>query len=452
MNYREFFKGKRMTVMGLGLLGRGVGDAEIIASCDATVTVTDKKDADVLAESVERLKGKDVVFHLGGHDLKDFTNTDMVIKAAGVPLDSSEITAARDAGVPVSMSTALAAKFAFEMGATIVGVTGTRGKTTVAHMIYHVLKRAAPRRSSGRERRAFLGGNIRGISTLALLPDVQKGDVLVLELDSWQLQGFGDLKMSPHVAVFTNFMPDHLNYYAGDMEAYFADKANVFKHQNAGDFLFVGSGVAERVEAARPPLKAVVPPAVPSDWKLAIPGEHNRENASLGAAALRALGLTEDEIKTGLESFVGVEGRLQFVREVNGVKIYNDNNATTPEATIAALRALGGIKKDIVLIVGGDDKGLDMSALVQEIPHWCSGVVLFKERGTDRIRDDVFATSQQGVQVFEEDGLAATIKRAVALARQGEILLYSPAFSSFGAYFKNEFDRNDQFLKIVQSL
>ena len=124
------------------------------------------------------------------------------------------------------------------MGVKIVGVTGTRGKSTITHMIYHTL------RANGHP--AHLGGNVRGVSTLALLPQMRSGDVAVLELDSWQLQGFGELQMSPHIAVFSNLMPDHQNYYK-DMEEYFADKANIYKYQHTGDTLVAGRGLEDRL-------------------------------------------------------------------------------------------------------------------------------------------------------------------------------------------------------------
>lgn len=446
--YEEFFKGKRIMLLGLGLLGRGVGDAEFLAQCGAEVLVTDKKSDGELAESVAKLKEyPNVTFHLGGHRKEDFSppagGCDLVIKSAGVRLDSPEIAAARAAGVPVAMSTALFAKYAMEAGAKIVGVTGTRGKSTVSHMIYHSLIRA--------NKRTVLGGNVRGVSTLAMLPEIKKDSTAVLELDSWQLQGFGDLKISPNISVFTNLMPDHQNYY-NNMDEYFADKANIFRYQRVGDVLIVGGSIADKVRAAEPPLDPIIPEKIPSDWKLKIVGEHNRENASFANAALQALELSEEEIKDGLESFEGVGGRLQFLGESRGVKIYNDNSATTQEATIAALRAVGDQKeRKVVLIVGGDDKKLDMSRLIDEIPKWCSKVVLFKERGTDRIRESVFAL-EPDVRVYEEEGLKATVKRAFAVAEPGETILYSPAFSSFGKYFKNEFDRGDQFVELVRQM
>lgn len=434
MTPEQFFGGKRVTILGLGLLGRGLGDARFIAQSGGHVTVTDKKTETELAESVARLP-EGVIRHLGGHQRADFTDTDMVIKGAGVRLDSPEIAAAREAGVPVYMSTALAAKFAGESGATIVGVTGTRGKSTVSQMIFHSLQEAG--------RRAHIGGNIRGLSTLELLPDIRSGDVLVLELDSWQLQGFGDMQMSPQVAVFTNLMPDHQNYYA-DMDEYFADKANIFRYQQEGDVLVCGAQIEARVDAVRSIAPPLVPEPLPDGWELRVIGEHNRENAALAAQALRALGLSETEIRDGLGSFEPVEGRLQLVREIRGVKIYNDNNATTPEATLAALKALDAGKKDIVLIMGGADKYLDASALLYEVARTCKRVILLAGTGTSRI-----APLMQDYSIF--DSLEAAVLEAVASAGPGDTLLFSPAFASFGM-FKNEYERNDTFLKIVRTL
>src|SRR3989338_71960 len=447
MDYGDFFKNKRITVLGLGLLGRGVGDVEFRAKGGGEVLVTDKKSDGELAESVAKLKKyPNVTFRLGGHQKEDFEKCDLVIKSAGVRLDSPEVAVARAAGIPVAMSTALFAKYAMDAGAKIVGVTGTRGKTTVAHMIYHSLISAFAKASADRRANVFLGGNVRGISTLAMLPDVKKGDIAVLELDSWQLQGFGDLKISPNISVFTNLMPDHQNYYKS-MDEYFSDKASIFRYQRADDVLIVGSAIADRIRTAQPPLDPVVPERIPSDWKLKIVGEHNRENASFANAALQALGLSDDEIKTGVESFEGVEGRLQFVREINGVKIYNDNNATTPEATIAALRALG---ENITLIAGGSEKGLVLEELVSEIKKRVSTVILLTHpnyQGSERLAG---VLKKAGVSYEEARELPAAVTSALEKTKTGTVL-FSPAFASFGM-FKNEYERNDQFLEIVRQM
>ncbi len=443
--YQEYFKGKRITLMGLGLLGRGVGDARFLAQCGAELLVTDLKTKEQLAESLEQLKEfPHITYRLGEHVLEDFQNRDLVLKAAGVPLNSPHIAEAKKNGIPVRMSADL---FVELSGLPTVAITGTRGKSTVTHMIAHILKTA------GKE--VLLGGNVRGVSTLALLPQVTANSIAVLELDSWQLQGFGEARIAPHVGVFTTFYPDHMNYYGGSMEQYFADKANIFLHQTASDTLVLGEQVAPFVKefgytsTIQAHTEVVGVKNLPNAVTLGIPGEHNRYNAALAAAAAEALGVDEKIIKAALESFEGVEGRLQFLKEVRGVKMYNDNNATTPDATIAALRAFGD-SKNIVLIMGGSDKGLDMQPLVDEIHTRCKKVFLLDGAGTQRIKDQIESdlTLLSG-QVYQ--GVPEVVQAAFGACVPGDILLFSPAFASFGM-FKNEYDRNDQFVAAVASL
>ena len=437
--YKDFFKGKRITLMGLGLLGRGLGDAEFLAKCGAQLTVTDLKSEIELKSSVSKLKKyKNIKYVLGNHRMEDFQNVDLIIKSAGVPLNSPYIENARAKGVPIEMSTALFARFS---PATIVGITGTRGKSTTTHLLYEILK------ASGRK--VFLGGNVRGLSTLALLPKVKQGDVVVLELDSWQLQGFGEAKISPHIAIFTNFLNDHLNYYKGNTKAYFEDKANIFLNQKKEDYLIVGKKVASMVrerlagESANP--KILIPKPLPTTWKLSMLGIHNRENASLSVEAARVLGVSENIIKKVTSEFKGVPGRLEFVREVRGVKVYNDTTATTPDATLVALSAFAPQKP--ILIMGGADKELDMTKLLKALPKMTKKVVLLPGSGTDKL---VLAKSL-GKSIIRATNLSGAVREALDVAKKGDILLFSPAFASFGM-FKNEFDRGEKFIKLIRSL
>ncbi|MDO8564388.1 MAG: UDP-N-acetylmuramoyl-L-alanine--D-glutamate ligase [bacterium] len=448
MEWKQFFEGKRITLMGLGLLGRGVGDAAFLAECGADLLVTDVRDKKTLAPSLKKLKRyKDIRYMLGEHKLEDFRDRDFILKAAGVPLHSPYIAEARKQGIPVYMSTALFAKFALEAGAVVVGVTGTRGKSTVTQMIYHTLLEA--------KKPAQLGGNVRGMSTLAMLPAIKKENIYVLELDSWQLQGFGDLSISPNIAVFTNLKVDHLNYYP-DEAAYFADKANIYKFQKAGDTFIAGKSLEKRLGSQIPSARGVIVRDASSvHWTLNVLGEHNRENAALAAEALRALGVSEADIKKGLESFQPVEGRLQFVRTVNGVDVYNDNNATTPDATIAALRALSPLKKGAphsdarraVLICGGADKGIHLKALADMLNDYplLSAVILLAGTGTEKLKPLLKK------KPLEAHSMQEAVKVALDSAEKDGVVLLSPGFASFGL-FQNEYDRNDQFMRIVENL
>ncbi len=430
-------RGKKITVMGLGLLGRGVGDTKFLAEQGADIIVTDLKSSEELSVSLEQLASfPNIAYVLGEHRLEDFRGRDFILKAAGVPLDSVYVQEAEQAGIPIKMS---ASWFAELSGIPVIGITGTRGKSTTTHMLHAIMQQAGMK--------VLLGGNVRGVSTLALLDDATPEHCALFELDSWQCQGFGDAKMSPQVAVFTTFMADHMVYYKDDMEVYLRDKAQIFLHQKPGDTFILGTQCEAVVrEAYGSNLSSDVVVAsdatLPGDWTLQIPGMHNRYDAGLALAAARSLGISDEDSRVALESFRGVPGRLEFLREVNGVKIYNDTNATTPDATLAALRALP--KGRVALIMGGSDKGLDMTELIAELPYLTKNVFLLAGTGTDRIKDKVRNTT-----IYSS--VSDAVQAAVSVAEEGDVVLLSPAFASFGM-FKNEYDRGDQFNVIVREL
>ena len=444
-NYKTFFKGKKITMLGLGLLGRGVNVAKFLAELGAELTITDLKSAEALAPSLKQLtKLKNIRYVLGKHELKDFKNCDMVIKAAGVPIDSPYIKEAKKNKIPVEMDASLFAKFT---PATIVGVTGTRGKSTVTHLVEHILALAYPKH-------VFVGGNVRGMATLPLLKKTNIGDIVVLELDSWQLQGFGDSKLSPHVSVFTNFLNDHLNYYKGDMQKYFDDKANIFKYQKDDEVLVLGEQAARVVKSQKSKVKSEILVAkkslVPKNWKIKIPGEHNRANIACAILACQELDVPAKAIKDGVESFLGVPGRLELVRVVGGIKYYNDTTATTPDGNKAALEALGDKKKkNIVLIAGGADKNLDYSGMAKLVHKTVKGLVLIEGAATERLL--ALIPKRTSYPVYIVDNMKDAVDAARAFAKKGDTILLSPGAASFGV-FKNEFDRGDQFMKLVKKL
>lgn len=434
----NIFEGKKVTIMGLGLLGGALNDVIFLARHGVELIVTDLKSEEELAPSLEKLvEFKNIKYTLGKHNLEDFQTADFILQPGNVPLDSVFLAEARKNNIPIYVSESLFAKYS---QATLVGVTGTRGKSTTTHMIYEVLKQYPPQGTH-----IFLAGNVKNVSTLALLEHAQEEDIVVLELDSWSLHGMGDIKKSPHVAVFTTFFDDHLNFYKNNKDLYLEDKAQIFKYQTKGDFLIVGDQVKEIIkDAYSKEIKSkIIVSNIKNNISLKIPGEHNLYNASCAYEALKVLGINEENIKAGLEEFKGLGGRLEFIKEVRGVKIYNDTTATTPEATIAALKALN---KNIVLIMGGSDKGLDMTKLIEEIPKHCKEVILLQGSGTDLLK----AESKQPKAVSVKS-LTEAVEKALKLSNAGDVILFSPAFASFGM-FKNEFDRGDKFNEIIENL
>ena len=445
-SYKIYFKGKKITMLGLGLLGRGVNVAKFLAELGAELTITDLKSAEALAPSLKQLsKYKNIRFVLGEHRLEDFCDCDMVIKAAGVPLDSPYIAEARKNKIPVEMDASLFAKFT---PATIVGVTGTRGKSTVTHLLTHILERAYPKH-------IFVGGNVRGVATLPLLKKTKIGDIVVLELDSWQLQGFGDVKLSPHISVFTNFLNDHLNYYKGDMDKYFDDKANIFKYQNEDEVLVLGEQAAKEVKKrfkgdALGDVLIAKKDIVPKSWKIKIPGEHNRANIACAILVCQELDVSQKAIKEGVESFLGVPGRLELVVTISGVKFVNDTTATTPDGNKAALEALADKKKkNIVLIAGGADKNLDYSEMAKLVHKTVKGLVLIEGAATEKLLKEI--PKKTSYPVYIVDNMKDAVGAAREFSKKGDTVLLSPGAASFGI-FKNEFDRGDQFVKLVKKL
>jgi len=444
MNYKDFFKGKKITMIGLGILGRGVNVAKFLAECLAELTITDLKTEDQLSSSIKKLKKfSNIKYVLGRHNSADFRGKNMVIKAAGVPLDSPYIAEARKNNIPIEMDASLFAKLTAlsTSNVDIIGITGTRGKSTVTHLIYSIIK------NSGR--RVYLGGNVKGLATLPLLERIKDKDVVVMELDSWQLQGFGEAKISPNIAVFTTFLPDHQNYYKNDIDQYFSDKANIYRWQKDEDCLIAGVKAAKLIKeknGIKSRIIIVDRKKIPRGWKIKLLGEHNMANTALAIEAVKLLGIKESVIKKCVENFKGLPGRLEFIREINGVKYYNDTTATTPEAVMAALDSLKESKGKIILIGGGADKNLEYDEYAKIVKKYIKVLILFRGLASNKIISSL-GKVKFPMEVF--DNMKAAMKFAVANAKNGDIVLLSPGAASFGV-FKNEFDRGEQFNKAVK--
>lgn len=455
MDYASYFKDKKVTVLRIGLLGRGIGDTAYLAEAGANITVVDAAPLEVMQPAVDQLaQYSTIAWKFGPYDFADFKDADLVLVGAGTPLHEPVLEECRKAGVRLCQSGAL---FAELSRVPIIGVTGTRGKSTVTHMIHHVLTQL-----TGEE--VLLGGNVRGISNLQLLKTVKEDSLCVMELDSWQLQGFGWAGISPQVAVFTNFMEDHLNYYETGgrsrdeaMDVYFADKANIFRYQEESGTLVTTPEVFARAQVFAQKAGITIGQEVvladtsvlPEDMLLSTPGEHNRLNAALAYEALKAVNLEDEEIFEALTTFPGVPGRLEYVGATEaGVRIYNDNNATTPAATMVGIEAVQG-GKNVVLIAGGSYKEVDPSPLLLACATHVKHLILLPGTGSDHLAkilpgDDSVTWTQ--VATLEE-----AVDTALALALAGDVILFSPAFASFGL-FKNEYERNDVFMKLVRSV
>ena len=295
------------------------------------------------------------------------------------------------------------------------------------------------------------------LGSLPLIKEIRSGDYVVMELDSWQLQGFGDSKISPKISVFTTFMEDHMNYYGSTelttskaMQKYFEDKSYIFKFQKKDDVLILGSSMRNVVKNIKSKKIFADIKHIPKSWHINLPGKHNLENIACAIEVARVLKIDEEIIKKVIKHFNPVSGRLEFVKNIKGIDIYNDNNSTTPEATQVALLALGEIiskKQNIILIMGGADKNLELKRLIENINKYVKALILIPGNGTDRL----LSGKKLKIENYKVKNLDEAVRKSMNLASQKDIILFSPAFTSFGM-FDNEYDRGDQFMKIVKTL
>jgi len=479
----------KVLIMGLGLHGGGLESARFLLKRGAELTVTDLRDRQTLAPSIEQLEAacKDssrrasVRYVLGKHEIDDFKNADMVIKNPGVPPDSPFLQAARLASRRIETDISL---FLDVSPARLTAVTGSKGKSTTASALHWALARSGEKKTG---KKAYLGGNIT-VSPLTFLDELKEGDDVVLELSSWQL---GDLRgrrkvgnhadsmlLKPRTAVLTAIMPDHLDRY-GSMEAYVADKRVIYQGQDSADFTVAGDdswGKSFLAESKAVPLiysHAPLPEGVSGGWiegpdgpgfarlndgellelvpaQPLVPGRHQKQNLLAAGLALLGLGLPVEIIREGLETFPGVEHRLELFHQAGGIKFYNDSAATIPEAAAAALEALGGDKDGgrLILVTGGTDKNLDFSPLVQAAGR-AKTLILLAGTGSEKLRTlfDDAGISYRG----PFDDLDKAVAAALAAAAPGDRIALSPGCASFGM-FLNEFDRGRKWKDAVRRL
>ncbi len=467
---REDLRGKRVTIVGLGKGRTSAGLASFLVANGARVTVTDVQSREALAEGIARMADTQVELVLGpASDDAALADPDIVFVIPGIRPRSATILRALQRDIPVLTEMGL---FFRLCPAPIVGVTGTKGKTTTTTMLERILRRGP--------RRVILGGNI-GRAIIGDLDTMTKDDVVLLELSSFQLETLG---MSPHVAVITNVSEDHLDHH-GTRENYVSAKRNILAWQGPKDIAVLNlddpvvvamqTGAAGEIHGfslvLRPKRGAfvdaqdrlilvdgarLVPLLAASE--LRVPGRHNIANALAAAIAGVAMGVTPAAIAEELRAFEGVPRRLETVGEKDGVLWVNDSASTTPSATLTALDAFD---RPAVVILGGVAKGADFAALADALVRRARGAVLIGQAA-----DDIAATlhaagsEAKHLGVAKAATLAEAVTRARAMAKHGDVVLLSPAcaaredFSRVATpdHFSSADERGDRFVELVREL
>lgn len=435
----------RVLILGLGQYphGSGVEAAVYFAKRGDEVVVTDLKTKEDLAVNVKRLSVyPNVRFVLGEHCLEDVRAADVVVPNPRVRPDSPFFAEALRLGKAIESDISL---FLSACKAPVIGVTGTRGKSTTSTLIAEMLK------ADGR--RVWLGGNIL-VSPLTFLSKVKPSDWVVLELSSWQLELTGRKGVSPAYAVWTNLMRDHLNTYVG-MEEYGEAKAQIFRHQNQDGVVFLPRDKAFDAYAESAPGQVIrvggrgaEAAKIVSATHLKILGEHNQRNAEFATAVARESGVSAAVIKKTLRAFSGVPHRQEEVAVIKGVRFIDDTTSTTPDATIAALKSFTQRGKTVHLIFGGADKELEFTEVAKVMKRTKPVIYLLPGTAREKI---AAAFADAKVRWVDVENLPDVMRRISSAAKRGDVALLSPGCASFGL-FKNEFDRGEQFVKLVKKL
>lgn len=438
--------------MGLGLFGGGVGAVRFLLRKGAVVTVTDLRPEKDLRDSVCALKGLPIAFVLGRHEETDFQNADLIVANPAVPRSSRYLKIAESVGVPITSEICL---FVERCPAPIIGVTGSSGKTTTTSLIGEMLKR--------KDERTRIGGNIGG-SLLDELDLLQADIPIVLELSSFQLDRLGDLPWSPHIAVITNFAPNHIDIH-GSLQAYRKAKQQIVRHQTKGDWTIVNGEDAEVSRWAGAGQRVVfavegegdvfvregkIQHTIGGDVRsvcsvdtISLRGRHNLANALSATGAAVISGVPEENIADVLQTFQGVPHRLEQVAEVNGVLYVNDSIATSPDRTRTALMAYD---KPIVLIAGGYDKGIAYDNLGVAIAEKVTHLIVMGDTG-----DAIAATAKGKTNIHRVENLEEAMGCATGLAQAGDVVLLSPASASYDQ-FRNFEERGERFRECVEKI
>jgi UDP-N-acetylmuramoylalanine--D-glutamate ligase len=467
---------KTVLVMGLGRFGGGVDVARFAHSTGAKVIVTDLASAEQLSDSMDQLRDLNgIEFHLGSHIPADFEQADVIVANPAVPGDNKYLQIARRANRLVSSQIGIF----FELcPARTIGITGANGKSTTTALTAHLLENTS-------NETVWLSGNIGNQPMLTALDQINPGDLVVLELSSFQLEQLAEIQKAPDVALLTNLTPNHLDRY-GTFENYCAAKENIFKYQkpndsrpavsifNAEDEIAAEWFEKYKNDAGRTCIKFSADD-VSDEFRSCyfLPGRANLSNLAAAMAIAKYYGAEDDQIKRCLPEFKALPHRLELVEEIRGVRWYNDSKATTPEGAITALDAF---EKPIIIIAGGYDKNLPFDKLGEKIAHKAKAAILIGQTAPKiaeaiktahlliRAKQDNLKNPQstiesrtlvpreaEGSKIKLVDSFAEAVQLANQLAAIGDVVLLSPACASYDM-FENYEQRGREFSRLVQDL
>lgn len=458
IEFNNYIRGKKVAVLGIGV--SNVPLIDYLYKHASIVTLFDKKEEEKIdKEVINKIKKYGMNLSLGENYLEKLTGFDVIFRSPSMRPDTPEIVKELERGAILTSEIELVIEMC---PGTVIGVTGSDGKTTTTSLIYEILKE--------NNKKCYLGGNI-GIPLFAKIEEMDKETYVVLELSSFQLM---TMKVSPKISVITNITPNHLDIHKS-YDEYIEAKANIFKYQDETGLLVVNYdneitrnlakkangkviyfSSKEKIENGIIVDDKIIKKSedglrrhILNTKNMILRGMHNFENACAAIGATSKIVDIEDQAKA-IKDFRGVEHRLEFVRKIDGIKWYNDSIGSSPTRTIAGLNAFD---EKIVLIAGGYDKHLDYTPIAKPIVDNVSSLILIGQTADKiekAVRDELKA-QRKTMDIYRVNTLEETVKVARDVAKLGEIVLFSPASASFDM-FKDFMERGNKFKKIVQEM
>lgn len=439
MPVRNHFLGKRIAVIGLGPQGEMAADIKFLIKSGALVALYDLRSEARLKEHVLFLREMGLANYVcGSIPPDDLSDMDLIVLSHEYPRDSSFLKGIDPAKIPIEYPETLFFRLAPPV--TLVGVMGSCGKSTVASMLAPMLEEAC----DALEDQGFVALDPESTGGVLLnLKKLKSGDIVLLRVAEGMLKELHEMRISPHVAIFTT-PPSPGSYDESPYE--------ILEFQTYNNFI-IGSdeiidSVKARASSARAKMLRTKAALVPSDWVFQGKGPHDRDNAALALQAARLFKVSDEIAMDVLARWKPLKGRLELVKKVKGVEVYNDSAAVTSPATEAGVRALA-IERNIVLVFGGTDSGSDYRALYSFLPQHVHTMVLIPGSGTMRERATIERMNR--MEVISAPSLEEAARMALERAKKGDRVLFSPGFAA-GGLDRSRKERGERFVKAVRAL
>lgn len=456
--FEKYARGKKVAIIGIGVSNLPL--LEYFYDLNARVTIFDSKESNQISvEAMQKIEKYGFEFIGGKDSLSRLKGFDIIFRSPSCMPDRPELVEAVENGAVLTSEIEMVLKLA---PCKVIGVTGTEGKTTTTTLINEIVKKSG--------RKTYLGGNM-GKPIFTKIRNVKPENIIILELSSFQLS---DMDISPDISVVTNIYPDHLNVHKS-YEEYREAKKNIFKHQSEngivvlnydneftrefakeanGKVIFFSSKeklddgfIYDKADGTIKYCKDGVRRHIMKKEDIKLRGIHNYENICAALAATSSIVDVDTQVKA-IEEFTGVEHRLEFVRELNNVKWYNDSIGTSPASTIAGLNSFD---EDIILLAGGSDKGLDYKEVGEAIARKVRALILTGPTSEKIENATKQALNGKSIEIYYTSNMQESVNLAKDIAKAGDVVLLSPASASFDLY-KNFEDRGHQFKDCVNNL